>query len=96
MVDLGDFGIEVKFLDYSILKFNAEEATVVLQDLKDQIRARPEWTERSEHWEAIEALPGSFQNAPHLEGRVYSFNKEMAILKSRMTSKEREALNGQD
>lgn len=84
-------GIEIQFLDYSKIQISSEEAPLVLKDLKDQIRARKDWTDRSEHWEGYELIEGI---PPELDSRAYSFNKEIAILKSRMTRKEREALNG--
>jgi hypothetical protein len=93
-VDLGEFGIEITFLDYSKVKYSGEEATYIIQDLKSQIRARPEWTRRVEPWEAMEREVGIYENAPHLEGRVYSFEKEMRILRSRMTRKEKEEFGG--
>lgn len=87
-------GIEIQFLDYTRAHFHGSKAQAVINDLKTQIRSRSEWVDRSELWEAYEPAQSIYTNAPHLDGRVYSFDKQMAILRSRMTRQEKEELNG--
>lgn len=96
VIDNGDLGVEIIFHNFTRLSLNPDEGKRMIDELKNQIRARPNWPDRSEHWEGYETKTDIYENAPYLEGRVYSFMKEIAILRSRMTRKEREDLNGQN
>lgn len=94
VIDLEALGLEITFNDYTKLHLPPSEAQAVLADLKDQLRAKKDPEERSAHWEGYNYESGVYENAPHLVVPVYSFRKEMAIRKSRLTREEREALDG--
>lgn len=90
--DLGELGVEITFLDYTKMSVPPDEAQTVIADLKAQIRSRKDPLDRSEHWEGYEVMKGCYVNASHLEGHIYSFDKEKRILMSRMSSDEKRDL----
>jgi len=90
--DFGEMGIEILHKDYSRTWISSNDSAYVLSRLKDQIRNRPDPLDRSEHWEGYSVQVGVFKNAPTLEGHIYSFDREMRVLLSRMTTDERVGL----
>jgi hypothetical protein len=85
-------GTEITYHSFTRELIPSAEAHEVVDDLKDQIRSRPDPLDRSEPWEGYEVVRGAFENAPHLDAFVYSFAKQMRILASRMTLDEKKEL----
>lgn len=83
-------GVEIIFSNFKKSHLPPEEGRRVIQELKEQIRARKEPLDRAEHWEAMEWQTDLFEKYPLKPGRVYSYDKHWRLLLSRMTPKERE------
>lgn len=87
-----EMGIKITFHSCISTLIPFEEAQEVLMDIKNQIRERKDPLDRSEHWEGYEIVKGAYENAPHLDAHVYSFDKERRVLMSRMNTEEKRDL----